>query len=285
MIQTFSNQDAYAAAGKPTDESRVALIEDINAVKIDGVNVLTDMPEDGDVVFEDTDDSIFYVKRTTVNKNLINASWTHTGFAFSNNGRQVKVLDKTFPSTTYQWLACWQYAITAISSTSITIKLRMAGDYANYVEIPVALTSAAINATTVSEVNAALEAAGNTGNVGYANHGYWAFLADANGNKVDSDGTQIIIQCDFNGNYQQFNVAGTGCTIALSAAPIPRHQAVWQTSKKAWHITAPAAQHRRPTSPWEPHHSSTSRHSTRHPTALTSEPSTVHTRTTSEPTR
>ena len=216
MIQTFSNQDAYAAAGKPTDESRVALIEDINAVKIDGVNVLTDMPEDGDVVFEDTDDSIFYVKRTTVNKNLINASWTHTGFAFSNNGRQVKVLDKTFPSTTYQWLACWQYAITAISSTSITIKLRMAGDYANYVEIPVALTSAAINATTVSEVNAALEAAGNTGNVGYANHGYWAFLADANGNKVDSDGTQIIIQCDFNGNYQQFNVAGTGCTIALS---------------------------------------------------------------------
>ena len=65
MIQTFSNQDAYAAAGKPTDESRVALIEDINAVKIDGVNVLTDMPEDGDVVFEDTDDSIFYVKRNT----------------------------------------------------------------------------------------------------------------------------------------------------------------------------------------------------------------------------
>lgn len=216
MIQTFSNQDAYAAAGKPTDESRVALIEDINAVKIDGVNVLTDMPEDGDIVFYDTDDSIFYVKRTTVNKNLINASWTHAGYAFSNNGRQVKVLDKAFPSTTYQWLACWQYAITAISSTSITIKLSMKGDYANYVEIPVTLTSAAINATTVSEINTALEAAGNTGNVGYANHGYWAFLADANGNKVDSDGTQIIIQCDFDGNYQQYNVAGTGCTIALS---------------------------------------------------------------------
>ena len=63
MIQTFSNQDAYAAAGKPTDESRVALIEDINAVKIDGVNVLTDMPEDGDVVFQDADENIFFEDR------------------------------------------------------------------------------------------------------------------------------------------------------------------------------------------------------------------------------
>ena len=216
MIQTFSNQDAYAAAGKPTDESRVALIEDINAVKIDGVNVLTDMPEDGDVVFEDNDENIFFVKRATVNKNLINASWTHTGFAFSNNGRQVKVLDKTFAATTYQYLACWQYAITAIDSTSITIKLRMKGDYSNDVTVAVSLTSAAINATSAAEITAALEAAGNTGNTGYASHGYWAFLADANGNKVDSDGTQIIVQCDFDENANQYRVSGTGCTIALS---------------------------------------------------------------------
>ena len=216
MIQTFSNQDAYAAAGKPTDESRVALIEDINAVKIDGVNVLTDMPEDGDVVFQDADENIFFVKRATVNKNLINAEWTHAGYAFANNGRQVKVLDKAFPTATYQWLACWQYAITAIASTSITIKLRMKGDYSNDVTVSVTLTAAAINATSASEINTALDAAGNSGNVGYAKHGYWAFLADANGNKVDSDGTQIIIQCDFAENNNQYRVSGTGCTIALS---------------------------------------------------------------------
>jgi hypothetical protein len=75
----------------------------------------------------------------------------------------------------------------------------MKGDYDHYKDTAVTLTSTDINQTTADEITAALEASGNTGNVGYANHGYWAFLEE------DYDGqghNRIIVQCDFDGSYQ-----------------------------------------------------------------------------------
>jgi len=221
MIKQYPNDAAYAAAGLPTSESRVAQITQDNEVKIDGVNVVVPVPGDGDAVFLDANGKERFVRFDTIQKNLIDPAWTHVGYAFGRKGRRFKVLDKAFPTATYQWLGCWQYAITAISATTIKFWLKMKGDYANFVGIEVELTSAEINATSAAEINAALDAAGNTGNVGYANHGYWAFLADANGNKVDSDGTQIIVQCDFNGAYQQYQCSDSthalvGCTMALS---------------------------------------------------------------------
>ena len=213
MIKQYPNDAAYAAAGKPVDESRVAQIEQTNEVKVDGVNVVVPIPGDGDAVFMDANGKEKFVRWNTINRSLLDPSWTHVGYAFGLKGRNYKVLDKAFPTTTYQWLNCWQYAITAISAATIKFWLKMKGDYANFVGIEVTLsddTDGYINETSAAEITAALESAGNTGNVGYANHGYWAYL----------DGEQIIVQCDFNGSYQQYQCSDSthalvGCTMAL----------------------------------------------------------------------
>ena len=173
-----------------------------------------DRPSDVCAVFEDPNGVVYYVRWDTIQKDRLSADWTHVGYTYGFDGKRTRVLDKNFPSTTMQWLACWQYAITAISAATIKFWLKMKGDYATFVGIEVTLSDDSdgyMNATTVAEINAALEAAGNAGNVGYANHGYWAFL----------DGDHITVQCDFNGDYRQYQCSdGThalvGCTMALS---------------------------------------------------------------------
>jgi hypothetical protein len=214
MIKQYETPAAYAAEAAPNDESRVARIEQNNEIKVDGVNVVVPFPGDGDVVFEDADGKPRFVRWDTVKPALIDDTWTHIGYAFGVRGRRFKVLDKAFPSAAYKWLNCWQYTISAISASTIVFYLHMKGDYAAWVEIEVELTDDSdgyMNATTVSEINTALEAAGNTGNVGYENHGYWAYL--------NTD--KIIVQCDFCADYRQYQIndsthALVGCTMALS---------------------------------------------------------------------
>lgn len=227
MIKKYADNAAYVAAGVPTDESRVALIADTNEVKIDGVNVLVPVPGDGDAVFIDENGKDRFVRYDTIQKDLIPEGWTHVGYAFSQRGRTYKVLDKNFPTATFQWLGCWQYAITAISAATIKFWLHMKGDYAVWVPIEVTLsddTDGYINATTAAEITAALEAAGNSGNVGYANHGYWAFL----------DGDHITVQCDFCADYRQYQFSDgshalVGCTMALSVwVDMPASSAVFR---------------------------------------------------------
>lgn len=233
MIKRYTTPEAYVAAGIPTDESRVAQIEQTSEVKIDGVNVVVPLPGDGDAVFEDAEGNVKFVRWNTIQKNLLDQTWTHVGFAFGFDGRKVKVMAKD-ENTGLKWLNCWQFSISAISATTIKFYLHMKGDYAAWVPIEVELTSAEINATSASEISAAIEAAGNTGNVGYANHGYWAFLADADGNKVESDGTQIIVQCDFCADYRQYQCSDSthalvGCTMALSVyGDMPASTALWR---------------------------------------------------------
>ena len=214
MIKSFPTPAAYAAAGAPVDESRVAQIQSTGEIRIDGVNVLMDRPSDVCAVFEDPNGMVYYVRWDSIQKDRLSADWTHVGYSYGFDGKRTRVLDKNFPSASIQWLACWQYAITAISAAAIKFWLHMKGDYAAWVPIEVTLSDDSdgyMNATTVTEINAALEAAGNTGNVGYENHGYWAFL----------DGDHITVQCDFNGGYQQYQCSDgshalVGCTMALS---------------------------------------------------------------------
>ena len=158
MITTYEDNAAYVAAGMPTDESRVALIKDTNEVKIDGINVVTSEPEKGDVLFIDASGKKIFLKGgAELNASLIPAGWTWIGVVISRKGNKVKILDKA-NSSSMQWLACWQYAITAISSTSITIKVRMSNNYGAYTDVPVTLTSAAVNAQSASEISAAIAA-------------------------------------------------------------------------------------------------------------------------------
>lgn len=205
MIKKYADNAAYEAAGVPTEESRVALIADTNEVRIDGVNVLVPVPGDGDAVFIDEDGNDRFVRYDTIQKDLIPEGWTHVGYAFGQRGKTYKVLDKSFPTATFQWVGAWQHAITAISDAAIKFWLKMKGNYATFVGIEVTLSDSSndyMNATTVAEINTALEAAGNTGNVGYANHGWWAYLADSN-YEASENGTKIVVQCDFDGDYSQ----------------------------------------------------------------------------------
>lgn len=230
MIEIYQNQSAYAAAGKPVDESRLALVSEGNEVCVDGVNVEKATPGDGDAVFIDADGNDRFIQYDTIVKSLIPAAWTHIGYAFACGNRQYKVLDKAHQDNT-QWLAVWQYAITGISSTSLVIKLRMSNDYANYTEVPVTLTSAEINATSAAEISAAIAAKADA--VETTKLVYHAFLGNADG-LPDENGDRIIVQVDSTNNYQQSNVAATGCSIALSVwGDMPASSALWRRTGKS----------------------------------------------------
>lgn len=209
-FQKYQTDAAYEAAAKPTTDSRISEIESNGVMAVDGVNIITTEPEDGDALFlEPVEEGGTTVKKKrflkggdALNVSLIPNTWEKVGAVIGRYGRKALVIDKT--DTSLQWLACWQYAITAISSTSIVIKLRMVSDYSAYTEVPVELTAAEVNATSASEISAALAAKCTELGISLV---FWAYYDEAN--------SRIIVQCDSNPSYQLYNVAGTGCTIAL----------------------------------------------------------------------
>ena len=225
MIKSYNSKADYNAAVKPTTESQVSMIETTREIIVDGVNVVTTQPTVGDVVFLDDQNKVIYVKGGSwIQKANIPAAWTHVGYVYFRKGKQVGVIHKD--GADQKFLDVCQYGITAISSTTLAIKLRMSPDYAVDTTVDVELTSAAINATSAAEISAAVAAkAAQVGDT----KAWWAYLADANGNKVESDGTQIIIQCDTCVDYRFYNVSATGCTIAhITWGTMPENSTYWR---------------------------------------------------------
>ena len=224
-IKTYIDKAAYNAAAKPTTESQVSLIENTREIIVDGVNVVTISPIVGDVVFIDESSKIVFVKGGEwLQKALVPNTWTHVGYVYFRKGRKVGIIDKD--ATDAKWLDVCQYAITAISSTTLTIKLRMSPDYSVDTTVNVTLTSATIDATSAAEISAAVAAkATEVGDT----KAWWAYLADADGNKVDSGGTQIIIQCDTCVDYRFYVVSATGCTIShVTWGDMPESSVYWR---------------------------------------------------------
>ena len=228
MIKRYSTPEAYAAAGVPTDESRVAQIEQTGEIKVDGVNVIVPIPGDGDAVFEDAEGNVKFV-RNTINKSRLDAAWNHIGFAFGYDGKTVRVMAKDENTAGLKWLNCWQHAITAISAATIKFYIHAKGDYAVWVPVEVTLPDANngyLNNNNAEAISEALDAVGNSGNVGYANHGWWAYF----------DGTNIIVQCDFCADYRQYQTfdgshALVGCTMSLSVwEDMPASSVYWRKS-------------------------------------------------------
>ena len=224
-IKSYANKAAYDAAVKPTIESQVSLIETTREIIVDGVNVITTSPVVGDLVFLNESNEITYVKGGSwIQKAIIPSAWVHVGYVYLRKGRQVGVIDKNTADLKY--LDVCQYAITAISSTTLAIKLRMSPDYAVDTTVDVTLTSAAINATSAAEISAAVAAKATA--VGDTK-AWWAYLADTEGNKVESGGTQIIIQCDTCVDYRFYIVSATGCTIAhVTWGDMPENSTYWR---------------------------------------------------------
>lgn len=224
-IKSYANKAAYDAAVKPTIESQVSLIETTREILVDGVNVITKNPVVGDLVFLNESNEITYVKGGSwIQKAIIPSAWVHVGYVYLRKGRQVSVIDKN--AADLKFLDVCQYAITAISSTTLAIKLRMSPDYAVDTTVDVTLTSTAIDTTSAAEISAAVAAKATA--VGDTK-AWWAYLADAEGNKVDSGGTQIIIQCDTCVDYRFYVVSATGCTIAhITWGTMPESSAYWR---------------------------------------------------------
>lgn len=208
-IKKVNTPGEYNAQAPSVGESDVTLVLQDKAVKYDGVNVRTDMPQVGDAVYHDGNDVVF-IKGSTLNNALLDSSLlTKVGDVDGLFGDYALIRDKNTASNKY--LDVCQYSITAISSTNLAIMLRMSPDYAVNTMVNVTLTSAEINATSAAEISAAVAAkATEVGDT----KAWWAYLADDNDNKVDSGGTKIIIQCDTCVDYRFYNVSATGCTIA-----------------------------------------------------------------------
>lgn len=236
-IKTYNDRGAYNASEKPTTATEVGLIKSENAVVYDGINVQTLEPELGDAVYKDADGNKVAFKSDGFTPSLL-SDLTYVGvfIGYYKDGRWKVFMGNYSSLPSYKYADVVQFSITAITATNITFFLKMAGDYANFVQIDVSLTSAEINATSASEINAALEAAGNTGNVGYDKHKYWAYLADANGNPAESGGTQIIVQCDNWFDYRQYQCndgshALVGCVMTLTVwGDMPVSGALWRNN-------------------------------------------------------
>ena len=224
-IKSYNTKADYDAAVKSTIESQVSMIETTREIIVDGVNVVTTQPTVGDVVFLDDQNKVIFVKRGAwIQKANIPAAWTHVGYVYFRKGKQVGIIHKDGADLKY--LDVCQYAITAISSTTLTIKLRMSPDYAVDTTVDVTLTSTAIDATSAAEISAAVAAKATE--VGDTKD-WWAYLADAEGNKVESNGTQIIIQCDTCVDYRFYIVSATGCTIAhITWGDMPESSTYWR---------------------------------------------------------
>ena len=218
-IKNFINKAAYDAAPKPTIESQVSMLESTKEVIYDGVNVITLEPVIGDSFYLDESNLPVFIKASTLVKANIPSAWTYIGQVLSRvDANRVLLLNKSVDTKKYTNVL--QYALTAITSTNLTLKLRIRdtsktgnAQYATAIDVPVTLTSTSFDATTVAEITAALEAkATQMGDT----RAWWCYLANNSNEKVDSDATRIVVQCDQWDNYQEYNCSATGGTLTFA---------------------------------------------------------------------
>jgi hypothetical protein len=218
-IKKVNTPSEYAAQPKSGIETTLTGVADGNQVRVDGINVRVNTPTLGDAVYADGNDYYFYKGGDRLNHALLAAAGLVAvgpvcGFL---DGKAV-VMNGTEADRKYADVL--QYTITAITSTTPTINLRFRdtsksgqAQYDSNIPVTPTLTSTDINATTAAEISAAVAAkAAEVGDM----QAWWAYLADADGNKVDEGGTCIIIQCDVWSNYAQYVVSGSGLTISFT---------------------------------------------------------------------
>ena len=156
-ITNFNTQNDYESAGLPTSESRVALVESTNDVKIDGVNVITQNPVIGDAVFHDGSKVVFMKGGDQLVKNAVPAGYTFVGVVFGRRGKNALVLNKAQASKKYLDVTQfeWTDAVCDGAEHQKTIRLRFG--------IPNWDTNTSITftytASTMAEAAAAIQAA------------------------------------------------------------------------------------------------------------------------------
>ena len=109
-ILKFDNKAAYDAAAKSTAESTVALIKDGEGIKYNGVNVIVDIPEIGDILFLDANNAKHYLKHDTYVAASFPVGCTFVGVVFDIQGNTAKILNKK--TTTQKWGDVFQWKVT-----------------------------------------------------------------------------------------------------------------------------------------------------------------------------
>lgn len=234
MIERYSDEAAYQVAGLPTNESRIALIESTNDIKIDGVNVQVDTPELGDAVYHDGSKVIFFKGGDQFNAaNLPETIKSNkVGEVLDIIGDYALIANKDQPS--YKYADVLQYVLNAPTldgeEHTQSIGLRLSGGTsAGYnAETTISFT---YTATTLEEVVTALNAAieAKQVEVGFTNT-VWAYLTDNDYNMVTDNATKILVQIDVWTDYRQYQVKG-GTFITWRDMPVISTN-VWRVNGK-----------------------------------------------------
>lgn len=214
MIRRYDTIKQYSVYIKSAAESDISLIENSNEVKIDGVNVITTLPNSGDALFIKADGSKVWVVGTSLNKTLIPVDWTWVGVVYDRKGNQVKVLDKTAVSTKYADVVQFEVGGFTLDGETHTasINLRVSSDYNTNRTFNITYAANDLS-EMVTAINTAIEDERTT--TSFTNV-LWAYMADANNNLVTTteDATKIIIQFDNWSDYRQYLCQSpSGCTI------------------------------------------------------------------------
>ena len=214
QIEQYNDAASYNSAGKPTTESRVANIKEGNVSKFDGVNVpTTDTPMFGDAVYHDENGNKVAIRKEVYNRSQVPASWTYKGvfLGYHKDGRWRTFLGNysSLPSLKYCDVLQYQLNAPTLDGAEHTASIGLwlsNNSYASATTI-----SFTYAATTLSQVVAALNAAidAKKAEVSF-NQDVWAYLADADNNKVsaDADATKIIVQIDTWNDYRQYQIQG-----------------------------------------------------------------------------
>ena len=212
-IKNFPNKAAYDAAAKPTIESQVSMIETAREIIVDGVNVITAEPAAGDAVFLNEANAIVYIKGGSwIQKANIPSAWTHVGYVVNRKGRQALIINKTGTDEKYADVVQFKLNDPTLDGAEHTasIGVRVTGGtsagYGSNTTINYTYTATTL-AEVVTALNSAIDAAKTS--LGFTNT-LWAYMADADGNKVDdaTNATQIIVQLDTWDDYRQYTCSG-----------------------------------------------------------------------------
>lgn len=214
QIEQYNDAASYNSAGKPTTESRVANIKEGNVSKFDGVNVpTTDTPMFGDAVYLDENGNKVAIRKEVYNRSQVPAGWTYKGvfLSYHKDGRWRTFLGNysSLPSLKYCDVVQYQLNAPTLDGAEHTASIGLWLSNTSYASATT--ISFTYTATTLSQVVAALNAAINAKKAEVSfNQDVWAYLADADNNKVstDADATKIIVQIDTWNDYRQYQVRG-----------------------------------------------------------------------------
>ncbi len=210
-IKSYANKAAYDAAVKPTIESQVSMLENTRQILTNGVNVITQEPVIGDVVMLNEGNNITFLKGGSwIQKANIPSAWQHVGYVYFREGQDVGVVHKDGADLKYADVVQFELAAPTLDGAShtATIGVRVAGGtsagYGANTNI-----SYTYSATTLADVCAALNDAIDAAqsSIKFTNV-LWAYLANANNEKVTENATKIIVQLDNWNDYRQYSCSG-----------------------------------------------------------------------------